>query len=144
MFDRYSDDVDPDIFRAGNDIMEVISVTKFPRLSALAIITAFAIGLVTAPVAEAQKKPDAPAATPATTAKPKTAAKKVASPCKGLEKTACSKMADTCSWIDATTRKDGKKVKAYCRKRPAANKATNAKPAKKTTAKAKAPPAPAN
>ena len=53
--------------------------------------------------------PKAPAAKAATPAKPK-------SPCAGLVETACRAAAE-CSWIPATKRKDGKTVKAYCRKK---------------------------
>jgi hypothetical protein len=56
------------------------------------------------PAAPAPKAPKA-----ATPAKPK-------SPCAGLAETAC-RAATECSWIAATKRKDGKTVKAYCRKR---------------------------
>lgn len=41
-------------------------------------------------------------------------ATKSASPCKGLEQKACTANA-ACSWVRATTRKDGRKVRAYCR-----------------------------
>lgn len=50
------------------------------------------------------------------------------SPCKGLEQKACSAKAD-CSWISATTRKDGRKVKAYCRLK--SRKSTSAEASKK-------------
>jgi hypothetical protein len=52
-----------------------------------------------------------------------------ASPCKGLEQKACAAKAD-CSWVPATTRKDGRKVKAYCRLK--AKSSTSAKNAPKT------------
>lgn len=39
---------------------------------------------------------------------------KPASPCKGLEQKACTAKTE-CSWVRATSRKDGRKVRAYCR-----------------------------
>lgn len=36
------------------------------------------------------------------------------SACKGLEKMACGSKS-SCTWVDSYTRKDGKKVNAYCR-----------------------------
>lgn len=50
------------------------------------------------------------------------------SPCKGLEQKVCSAKAD-CSWVSATTRKDGRKVKAYCRAK--AKPTTSAEASKK-------------
>lgn len=39
------------------------------------------------------------------------------SACKGLSSTACAAKSDACSWIKATTLKNGKTRKAYCRKK---------------------------
>lgn len=123
-----------------------IAVTIIKRMGALAMVAGFAIAGLP-PAAMAQKAPGAAtAATPATQAAPASPAKttkpavkpaKIPSPCKGLEEAACAKMGETCSWIAAATRKDGKAVKAHCRKKagfaakkPAAAKA--AAPAKTT------------
>ncbi|NQZ29792.1 MAG: hypothetical protein HRU06_00875 [Oceanospirillaceae bacterium] len=40
-----------------------------------------------------------------------------ASACKGVAEKACNSK-DSCSWIKAHKRKDGAKVKAYCRSKP--------------------------
>lgn len=40
-----------------------------------------------------------------------------ASKCKGLSQSACE-ISDTCGWIAKFKRKDGAKVKAYCRSKP--------------------------
>ena len=50
-----------------------------------------------------------------------------ASSCKGLEQKACVAKAD-CSWVSATTRKDGRKVKAYCRTKPKQSTSTTNAP----------------
>lgn len=73
---------------------------------AFASLTGAAVAQQPATPAPAPKAPTAKAATPA---KPK-------SPCAGLAETAC-RAATECSWIPATKRKDGKSVKAYCRKK---------------------------
>ena len=118
------------------DHMEVIAVTMTKRMTQLAVIAGFTIAAM-APQAMAQKT-TAPAAqtTPAPAAAAKTA--KVPSPCKGLVEDACKNMGETCSWVAATKRKDGKTIKAYCRKKAGfaakkkdapAKAATPAKPA---------------
>ena len=78
---------------------------------ALARATLLATGLSFAFMAAGAiaQQPAAPAPKAATPAKPK-------SPCAGLTVTAC-RAATECSWVAATKRKDGKTVKAYCRKR---------------------------
>lgn len=152
--------------------MEVFAVTMMKRVGALALAAGLALSAF-GPAAMAQDAPAKPAAKvepakPAAKAEPaKPAAKKVetakpakpakaASPCKGLDEAACGKMGETCSWIAATKRKDGKEVKAYCRKKggfltktkpaakPVAKPAaatTPAEPAAKTTAKKTVAPA---
>jgi hypothetical protein len=84
-------------------------------------------------------------ASPAKTTKPAVKPAKVPSPCKGLEEAACTKMGETCSWIAAATRKDGKAVKAHCRKKAgfAAKKpaAASAAAQAKTPATTATPPA---
>lgn len=113
--------------------MEVLAVFMMKRSGALALAVVLAC-VAFAPVAVAQKAPDA-------NAKPAAKAK-APSPCKGLEQGACTKMGETCSWIDATTRKDGKQVKAYCRKKAGfAAKTTKAAPVKKAAVPKKAAPA---
>jgi hypothetical protein len=69
----------------------------------LALITAHAVAQQPTP---ASKAPAPKAATPA----------KAKSPCAGLTETAC-RAATACSWVPAAKRKDGKTVKAYCRKK---------------------------
>jgi hypothetical protein len=78
---------------------------------ALARATLLATGLSFAFMAAGAiaQQPAAPAPKSAVPAKPK-------SPCAGLTETAC-RAATECSWVAATKRKDGKTVKAYCRKR---------------------------
>jgi hypothetical protein len=78
---------------------------------ALTRATLLATGLSFAFVATGAiaQQPTTPAPKAATPAKPK-------SPCAGLAETAC-RAATECSWIAATKRKDGKTVKAYCRKK---------------------------
>lgn len=50
----------------------------------------------------------------------------VASNCKGLENTACG--ANTsCSWVGSYERKDGRKVNAFCRAKPAGKKSSASK-----------------
>lgn len=124
--------------------MEVFAVTMTLRMGALATVIGFAL-VGFAPIASAQKAPEAPAAPAAAKTVKPTA--KAASPCKGLDEAACTKSGETCSWIAATTRKDGKAVKAYCRKKggfltnkkaapaKAATPATPAEPAKPATKK---------
>ncbi|MFT5706316.1 MAG: hypothetical protein ACI9ES_000588 [Oceanospirillaceae bacterium] len=51
-----------------------------------------------------------------------------ASSCKGQSQTACLEN-DRCSWINAHLRKDGKKVKAYCRALPKKKSVLNTKKA---------------
>lgn len=58
--------------------------------------------------------------------------KKTASVCVGLEQAACGANT-TCQWIGASTRKDGRETKAYCK--------TNVAAAKKAAATAAAPAA---
>ena len=41
------------------------------------------------------------------------------SSCKGKSRSACSSASD-CSWVDGYTRKDGAKVKSFCRAKPSA------------------------
>lgn len=101
--------------------------------------------------------PAAKAPTPAKEAKKAAPKKKVAvakttaddktpSACQGLEEKICRQKADECFWIAATTRKDGKAVKAYCRHKPTTAAKKPAEPVVKkaapatTTAKS-APPA---
>jgi len=43
------------------------------------------------------------------------------SACKGLENSACSANA-SCSWVEGYERKDGRKVKSFCRTKSAAKK----------------------
>jgi hypothetical protein len=73
---------------------------------AFASVTAGAIAQQSTAPAPAPKAPAAKATTPA----------KAKSPCAGLTETACRAAAE-CSWVPATKRKDGKTVKAYCRKK---------------------------
>ncbi|MEH6445146.1 MAG: hypothetical protein V7784_14725 [Oceanospirillaceae bacterium] len=49
-----------------------------------------------------------------------------ASSCKGQSQSACDTN-DSCSWINAHKRKDGNKVKAYCRTKPQKKSATSTK-----------------
>ena len=46
-----------------------------------------------------------------------------ASDCKGLEASNCAAKS-SCSWIDGYTRKDGRKVKSFCRAKPASKAKT--------------------
>ena len=70
--------------------------------------------------ASAQQKAPEPKATPKAETKAP-AAKKAASPCKGLVEAACG--ANTaCSWVKASKTKAGKDIKAYCRLKPVAKK----------------------
>lgn len=59
-----------------------------------------------------------------------------ASACKGLSKSSCGSNS-SCTWVDGYTRKDGKKVSAYCRavgkKKSDSKKATKASSSKTTT-----------
>ena len=112
---------------------------KTLRFGTLALIAGMAF-VALAPGALAQKKPDAAAtAAPAKAKKPKKV--KAPSLCKGLNNKACTAKADTCRWIGATTRKDGKKVKAYCRKLPTRASTTKTSTKKSTRAAAPAQPA---
>ncbi|MCV6614901.1 MAG: hypothetical protein OIF35_07980 [Cellvibrionaceae bacterium] len=67
----------------------------------------------------------------------------LAKDCKGQAKTACGK-AGSCSWVDPYTRKDGKKVKGYCRassgkaKSAAKDKTAESKATAKSKSKSKA------
>lgn len=78
----------------------------------LAAIMAVSMTVASAGVALAQKAPEA-----APKVKKAKAAPKPKSACQGLAKTSCDGKAAACSWVSAATRKDGKKVKAYCRKK---------------------------
>ncbi|GAA6154017.1 hypothetical protein [Pseudoteredinibacter isoporae] len=55
--------------------------------------------------------------------------------CKGQSQSACGK-SGSCSWVDGYQRKDGKKVKGYCR--VSAGKAKNSLSAKSKSAEKKA------
>lgn len=46
-----------------------------------------------------------------------------ASDCKGLEANNCAAKS-SCSWIDGYTRKDGRKVKSFCRAKPSSKAKT--------------------
>ena len=59
----------------------------------------------------------------------------LASSCKGLKSSACSSKS-SCSWVEGYTRKDGAKVKSFCRKKPGSK--TTSKAAKKTSKDANA------
>lgn len=55
-----------------------------------------------------------------------------AAQCKGMKKTQCS-ASNNCVWVDGYKRKDGKKVKSYCRNGKGKAKAASKKSSKKTT-----------
>jgi hypothetical protein len=90
-------------------------------LSAAALAAALAFGCTLA-VAQDKQEKKAPAAK--TEVKKKTT--DTPSPCKGLDETACKDKATDCSWIGASKR-EGKDVKAYCRKKKSTAKKTESK-----------------
>ena len=112
----------------------------------LAVLSAQAQQPTVPPVQKTQPVTPPPAAAPAT----KTPVKKATSVCQGLEEKACRTNTE-CTWIAATTRKDGKEVKAYCRKKSgptakagASPKAAKANPAPATSAPPPKPTPPAS
>ena len=60
----------------------------------------------------------------------------LAAECKGQSKSACGRMS-ACTWVDGYTRKDGAKVKAYCRKAKASKSSSKSGSKKKATSSAK-------
>lgn len=146
------------LYRMGRNHLGEFNVSSTSRLCVRRFtVTAAACGMIAgtafaqqpapkavapAPPAPAIVKQTAPVEAPAAkTSVPKTAAK-TASACKGLEKAACETNA-ACTFVPATTRKDGRNVKAYCRTKPTrATAATNAATNTKAVTPAKAPEAP--
>ncbi|MEO1265176.1 MAG: hypothetical protein AAFV26_05700 [Pseudomonadota bacterium] len=104
-----------------------------PGDTAVAQSTAKTTAKAKKPKAKSAAKPKKASAKVKTTARPKKTTKKKAkrkastSPCQGLSQSACGAKSTACSWIRPKKKvsSDGRKLTAYCRKRPA----------KRTTAK---------
>lgn len=58
-----------------------------------------------------------------------------ANACKGLSNTACTN-SDSCRWVNGYERKDGRKVKSFCRSYSSKKKVSKAKKVKQKTNKA--------
>ena len=90
-----------------------------PRWGVSIGMAVLALALVGSAADAQQKAPDAKTGAAAPAAK--TAVKKVASPCAGLEEAGC-KANTLCTWYRETTTKKGTKRKAHCQKKPAPKK----------------------